>query len=100
MDYKILSSILAGQLNRIIKDYINEDQTGFISGRYMKDDICRLRNVINKVQKDQIPAVLVYLDAEKAFERFEWGYIKAVIKHFEIPSFVAKWLELLYVQQE
>lgn len=50
LDYKILSSILANRLNKVIENYIDEDQTGFIGGQFMKDNVWRLRNVMNKIQ--------------------------------------------------
>lgn len=41
-DYKILTSFLTLRLNKILKDYINLDQSGFILGRQLNDNICKL----------------------------------------------------------
>lgn len=49
VDYKVLTSILAERLNKILGNYISEDQTGFIRGRYTKDNIKKLMNIIEKV---------------------------------------------------
>lgn len=66
----------------------------------MKDNIRKLMNIMNKVQEDKTPIVFVYLDAEKAFDRIEWVYLKRLIGEFGIGSYFAKWLDLIYKDQD
>lgn len=73
-DYKILTSILAGRLNKLLGIYVMEDQTGFIKGRFMRDNVRRLMYIMEKVLTETIPAAFLYLDAEKAFDQIEWTY--------------------------
>lgn len=73
VDYKSLASILAERLNKIIGSYVIENQTGFIRGRLMHDNIRKLVDVIEPVQKDKIPALYTLLDTEKAFDRVGGG---------------------------
>lgn len=52
---------------------------GFIKSRHLKDNIRRTINVINHIKTLRIPIVLYFLDAEKAFDLFEWPFLKYVI---------------------
>lgn len=72
VDYNILTTILAGRLSQLIGGYIGQDQTGFLPGRYLKDDIRKVLNVVNKAQQRTVPTKLLYLDAEKAFDKIQW----------------------------
>lgn len=40
-DYKILETNLANRLSKVIGSYVNHDQTGFIHGRHLKDNVCK-----------------------------------------------------------
>lgn len=75
-DYKILMSILADRVSRIIGNYVTEDQIGFIRNRNLEDNIRKMMSIIYKVQVDKNPVHLVLLDAEKAFDKIEWLYLK------------------------
>lgn len=56
--------------------YVEEDQTGFVRGRIMRENIRTLMNIMNKVQEDRTSVVLAFLDAEKAFDRIECVFLK------------------------
>lgn len=49
-DYKILTKILATQLSQILGYCIHKDQTGFVWGRQLQDNIRQVCNIIYHVQ--------------------------------------------------
>lgn len=61
-----------------------EDQTGFIRNRFVKDNVRKLINIVQKTQQDKNPTLLVFLDAEKVFDRIEWAYLQKV---WVLPTF-------------
>lgn len=75
-DYKILATTLATRLSSIMEFCIHKYQTGFIQGRYLKNNVQRVMNIMSKVQLDKVPRVLLFLDAEKAFDHIEWPYLR------------------------
>lgn len=98
-DYKILATILANGINTIIGICVHKDQTGFIRGRFLKSNVRKVLNIINKTQIENNQRVLLFLDAEKAFVQIEWQYMVGVVEKFNFgPSFLV-WLQLLYQDQ-
>lgn len=77
VDYKILTTILAKHLNKILDKYILQDQVGFVKGRRLKDCTQRISNVKDLffLQRGNTPALLYFSDAEKAFDRVHWGFV-------------------------
>ena len=50
-------------------------KTGFLKGRLASDNVRRLLHIISDTKKTGSPGGLLFLDAEKAFDRLEWRYL-------------------------
>lgn len=99
LDYKILATILATRLSKCIGLCIDDDQTGFIQGRYLKHNIRKVMNMVFMAQQDKTPRVLLSLDAEKAFDSIEWQHLQCVADKFKLRIFFLNWLQILYKDQ-
>lgn len=71
VDFKILSKLIARRLEDLLPQVINPDQSGFVKARYASDHIRRLLNIIDNSTPHNKEALLISLDAEKAFDRVE-----------------------------
>ena len=55
-----------------------------------------LRDVVSFVNQEDLPAAVLSLDQEKAFDRVDWGFLRSTLCHMGFgPSFVS-WVDLLY----
>lgn len=76
-DDKLLTSIL---ISRLIPHYINENQTGFIPGRDIMDNMRKTLDIIPFCKKSKIlETCILSLDIEKAFDRVGPQFLKAVL---------------------
>ena len=95
-DYKIAAKSIANRLKPLLPDLINYDQTGFIRGRFIGENIRLIDSVICYAKENNIPGLLLFLDFEKAFDTIEWPFIRKTFQHFGFGSSILKWLNLFY----
>lgn len=81
VDLKIFKTILSNRLQKIISHYIHPDETGFIPGRTMSDNIRKTLNLIRHCKQQQIQSLLLALDFEKAFDSVEFLYLQRLLHH-------------------
>ena len=49
-------------------DTINNDQTGFLKGRSIGENVRLLNSVITYAEQQNVPGMLLFIDFEKAFD--------------------------------
>lgn len=94
--YKLASSCIAERLKTVLPDIINEDQTGFISGRYIGENLRILYDVIDYTEKNEIPGMLLLIDFEKAFDSVSWCFLFKVLDFFNFGHSFKQWVKLFY----
>ena len=63
--------IVARLKNNLIK-IINKNQSGFIKGRYIGDNIRSLLEVIYLAEEENLSCIALSIDFEKAFDIINW----------------------------
>ena len=96
MDYKLIAKVIANRIKTVIKKIIHSDQTGFVNGRYIGENLVKLINVIEHCEENDIPALLISIDFEKAYDFVEWSAIKYALNFFNFGSNIIKWFQILY----
>lgn len=96
VDYKIFTSIISRRLEHLLPHLIDEDQTGFLKGRQTQDNIRRTLHIIEQINKRQLSAALISLDAEKAFDRVSWPFLYKVLQRFGFNNQFISCVKALY----
>ena len=96
VDYKILAKVIAKRIEPVLPKLINPDQTGFIKGRFIGQNVRLLNDLLEYTDIKKIPGILLFIDFEKAFDTIEWPFIQNVLKRFNFGPVIRKWVSIFY----
>ena len=94
--YKIVTKMLAMRLAKVAPNIINADQTGFLKGRFIGENIRLILDVISICRRRNIPGILLACDQEKAYDSVDWSYMKHILKCFGFGEKFCRWIDLIY----
>ena len=93
--YKLVSKVLANCLKIILPQIISENQSAFLSERFITDNVLiafELMHYLDHKKEGKENFMTVKLDMSKAYNRVKWGFIKKVI---EKMGFHEKWINFI-----
>ena len=100
IDYKIASKALAKRIESVLPKLVHSDQTGFMKGRYIGENIRLINDVMEYTMSEKKGGILVSLDFEKAFDTLEWQFIMKVLDLFNFGENVKRWIRIFYTNIE
>ena len=100
MDYKIASKAIARRIESILSKLVHPDQTGYIKGRYIGENVRLLSDIMEQTQANNTPGILISVDFKKAFDSLEWSCIQSALKKFNFGDSLRKWIAIFYMDIE
>ena len=92
--YKIASGVIANRIKKVLPTLINNDQTGFIAGRYIGENIRLLFDIMEYAEENDIPGLFLLIDFEKApippFDSISWNFLNNILKFFNFGESIQK----------
>ena len=95
-DYKIIAKCLALRLKKVLPEIINNDQTGFLPGRYIGENIRLVLDMLEYTNTTNTPGLMFLADFEKAFDKLEWDFLFHTLKFFGFGQDFITWIKILY----
>ncbi|WRX24225.1 Reverse transcriptase domain - like 10 [Theobroma cacao] len=90
---KIVTKLLANRLSKILPSIISKNQSGFVNGRLISDNILLAQELIGKIDaKSRGGNVLLKLDMAKAYDRLNWDFLYLMMERF---GFNAHWINMI-----
>lgn len=98
VDIKIFSKILANRLKHLLPSIVHPDQTGFIAGREARDNSIRALQLIHwaRAHNNSSSYLILSTDAEKAFDRVDWDFVRAVLMRLGLGPSMLRWISALF----
>jgi hypothetical protein len=80
-DAKILAKCLADRFKKVLSDIIHPNQTGFLHGRYIGDNIRQVLETIEYYEISGTPGLVFTADFEKLLIMYNWSlYINGIFQ--------------------
>ena len=95
-DYKILAKILANRLKKVLPHIINFDQSGFLKGRFIGENIRLFLDIIDYCKINFLKGIALSIDFEKAFDSIEWNFLQVCLQKFGFKNDLIRWINILY----
>ncbi|MCO5591779.1 hypothetical protein L7F22_045771 [Adiantum nelumboides] len=75
--YKILTGMITAQLRPFLSDLIHSSQTGFVQDCSILYNVVTFYEAVKWARQTEQPTAIMLLDFEKAYDRVDWGFLRA-----------------------
>ena len=96
VDVKIAAKAIAKRLEPILPSLIHSDQTGFVKGRYIGENIRLINDIMEITKTHNLPGILTSLDFRKAFDSLEWPFIMKTLDYLNFGTDMKRWVSTFY----
>lgn len=93
--YKILAKVIANRLKPLLPDLVSPFQNAFVGDRQIQDNVLIAHEVFHHLKLKNSTKHFemgIKLDMNKAYDRIEWDFLKAVLLKF---GFNTSWVALI-----
>ena len=80
--YKLISSILARSLKKVLYRILGPRQKAYIPDRYIGEATKNTNDIFNQSNRTKTPGLAILVDFEKAFDSVSFAFIQKTIKIF------------------
>ena len=95
-DYKILTKALAVRLQSVMPSVISEDQTGYLKGRYIGENVRTIIDILEHTALKHNAGLMIFLDFEKAFDSVSWSFLIKTLEYFGFGQNFIQWIKIIY----
>jgi hypothetical protein len=90
--YKIITKVIALWLKPVLPFIISKEQSGYVEGRQIMDNIILAHEVIHSLKSTRTPGMLIKLDLSKYFDRISWKYMNSLLEAFGFDKAWIDWI--------
>ena len=96
IDYKIVTKTIADRISKVLPKLIHEDQTGYVKGRNIGQNISLVKDIMKITALENIPGMSIFIDFKKAFDSVDWNFLTNVLEAFNFGPHIRKWIKTFY----
>jgi len=91
--FKIFSKVLANRLKKVLPSVIDVNQSAFLVGRGLLDNILVANETVDYRKKEKKSGVLVKVDFEKAYDSLNWKFLYYMLDILGFSSVWVNWIK-------
>lgn len=93
--YKVVSKILANRLKTLLPRIIAENQSAFVKGRLLMENVLLVSEIVKDYHKEEIsPRCAMKIDISKAFDSVQWTFLLNSLLAMGFPEKFIHWIQL------
>ena len=93
--YKVVSKILANRLKGILPRIVSANQSAFVQGRLLMENVLLASELVKDYHKENISSrCLMKIDISKAFDSVQWSFVLRTLKALGFPDKFIHWINL------
>jgi len=91
--YKCIAKIVANRFKVVLPNLVGPQQTAFIQGRRIGDNILLAQELLKNYHRDKgSPRCALKVDLMKAFDRVRWDFILGILRASGFPNAFTQWI--------
>ena len=98
VEYKIAINAIADKIEQVLPSIISSQQTGFIKGRYIGENVRLLFDILDHINENDLSSLLFFSDFEKAYDSLDHDFMIRCLKHFNFGDSLINWVNLFLYQ--
>ena len=75
---------------------INKDQTGFIKGRSIVENLRVIYDDMKFTEEQKIPGLIMLIDFDKAFDSLSWNFLHKCLTYLNFGESIRQWIKVFY----
>ena len=95
-DAKITSKCLAFRIRNVLSSLIHSDQTAYVKGRYIRESVRLINDILEYAASNDIEALLFSADFEKSFDSIDHCFLFSVLESFGFGPEILQWVRTLF----
>ena len=95
---KVFNRMILNRIRHAIDPHLRENQNGFREERTTVAQILALRRLIEEVKKDNLAAVLCFIDFKKAFDSIHRSKMVKILEAYNVPPNILRAIETMYAR--
>jgi len=95
-DIKICTKAIAIRTNSVLDKILHKTQTGYVPGRQVNDNLRLIEELIEQAKQKKEETYLLTLDATKAFDSVDHGYLMEILDKYGFPQEYITWIKVIY----
>ncbi|GJS42106.1 hypothetical protein Tco_0567149 [Tanacetum coccineum] len=91
--YKCISKILTNRIIEGIKELVSENQSAFVPGRRISDNILITQELMHNYHRNRGPPRCAFkVDIQKAYDTVDWCFLENILIRFGFHAIMVKWI--------